>query len=111
MLPDSVKVPAPALLKVTPLPLMMPVTVAVLLSVMASAPLVAKAIAPALRVAVLMVRLVNAAVPPTAPVKVVEPVVVVDRLKAPLTVELNKIAPVLVPVVKVDAAPKVTAPL
>ena len=61
--------------------------------------------------ALLTVNPVNGVVPPTAPVKVVLSVVVVDRVLAPLTVELNKIAPALLPVVKVVPAPKVTAPV
>ncbi len=109
MAPDSVKLPLPALVRVTPLPLMMPVMLASPLLVMDKALLLAKVMAGALKVAVLMVRPVN--VLPTAPVKVVLPVVVVDKVNAPLTVLLNRIAPVLLPVLSALAALKVTAPV
>ena len=79
------------------------------LLVMDKALLLAKVMAGALKVAVLMVRPVT--VLPTAPVKVVLPVVVVDKVNAPLTVLLNKIAPVLLPVLSALAALKVTAPV
>ena len=45
------------------------------------------------------------------PLKVVLPVVVVDKVLAPLTVLLKVIALPLLPVVSVVAAPKVTAPV
>ena len=102
--------PAPALVRVTLVPAMMPSIEPVLLLVTESAPLLAKVIACAVKVAVLIVR-PDSATPPTAPVKVVPPVVVVDKLLAPETVEPNKILPVLEPVVNTLAAPKVTAPV
>ena len=109
MAPDSVKLPLPALVRVTPPPLMMPVMLASPLLVMDKALLLAKVMAGALKVAVLMVRPVT--VLPTSPVKVVLPVVVVDKVNAPLTVLLNRIAPVLLPVLSALAALKVTAPV
>ena len=88
---------------------MMPVMLASPLLLMDKALLLAKVMAGALKVAVLMVRPVT--VLPTAPVKVVLPVVVVDKVNAPLTVLLNRIAPVLLPVLSALAALKVTAPV
>ena len=97
----SVLVPAPIIPVIDPVPLF----------VTDSALRLAKVMAAALNVFVVIVNPVNG-VPPTAPVKVVLPVVVVARVLAPLTVELNKIAPALLPVVKVaPPAPKVTAPV
>ena len=112
MAPDRVKVPTPALVKVAPLPLMMPVMEPAPLLVIDSAgvPLVANAIAPAVKVPVLMVRPVRGIVP-IAPPKVVSPVVVVDKVLAPVIVELKRMAPALTPVVRTVVAPKVTAPL
>ena len=110
MAPDKVKVPAPALVKVTLVPLMMPVMLPSPLLVTDKALLLAKPMAAAVSVPVLMVRPVSG-VPPTAPVKVVLPVVVVDKVNAPLTVLLNRMAPLLLPVVMTVAAPKVTAPV
>jgi hypothetical protein len=107
--PDKVSVPVPALVMVTAEPLMMPVMLASPLLVMDKALLLAKPIAAAVKVAVLMVRPVT--VLPTAPVKVVLPVVVVDKENAPLTVLLNRIAPVLLPVLSALMAVKVAAPL
>ena len=89
--------------------LMMPLMLPVPLLVMDKALLLARPIAAAVKVAVLMVRPVN--VLPTAPVKVVLPVVVVDKVNAPFTVLLNRMAPLLLPVVMTVAAPKVTAPV
>ena len=107
--PDKVKVPAPALVSVTPVPLMMPVMLPAPLLVTDKVLFVAKPMAAAVSVPVLMVRPVK--VLPTAPVKVVLPVVVVDKVNAPLTVLLNRMAPLLLPVVMTVAAPKVTAPV
>ena len=107
--PDRVSVPAPALVSVTPRPLMMPPIVPAALLVTDKALFVARPMAEAVKVAVLIVRPVTAL--PTVPVKVVLPVVVVDKVLAPLTVLLNRMAPVLLPVVSVVAAPKVTAPV
>ena len=101
--------PAPALLKVKFVPLMMPVMLASPLLVTDKALLLAKPMAAAVKVAVLMVRPVS--VLPTVLLKVVLPVVVVDRVLAPLTVLLKVMAPPLLPVVSVVAAPKVTAPV
>jgi hypothetical protein len=72
-------------------------------------PLVASAIAPAVSCAVLMVRPVRG-VPPTVPLKVVLPAVLVVRLYAPEIVELNSRLPLEV-LVNVAFAPKVTAPV
>ena len=111
--PDSDKMPAPALLKVKFVPLMMPVMLASPLLVTDKALLLAKPMAAAVKVAVLMVRPVSVlpTVLPTVLPKVVLPVVVVDRVLAPLTVLLKVMAPPLLPVVSVVAAPKVTAPV
>ena len=110
MAPDKVKVPAPALVRVTPVPLMMPVMLPAPLLVTDKVLFVARPMAAAVSVAVLMVRPVSG-VPPTAPVNVVLPVVLVDKVLAPLTVLLNRIAPALLPVVNAVVAPKVTAPV
>ena len=109
--PDSVKVPAPALVSVALVPLMMPVIEPVELLVIDSAgvPLVARAIAPAVSCAVVIVRPVNG-VPPTVPLKVVLPPVLVVRLYAPENVELKSRLPLEV-LVSVVFAPKVTAPV
>ena len=66
----------------------------------------AKVIACAVKVDVLMAKPVNG-IPPIAPPKLVAPLAMVDKLKAPSTVEAKLI---LVPV-KVVVAPKVTASL
>ena len=94
------------------MPVMMPVIEPAPLLVIDSAgvPVVASAIAPAVKVPVLMVRPVSG-VAPIAPLKVVSPVVVVDKVLAPVTVELKRMAPRLLPVVNVVSAPKVTAPV
>ena len=76
--PDSVKVPAPALLKVKLVPLMMPPIVPAPLFVTDKVLFVARPMAAAVKVAVLIVRPVT--VLPTVPVKVVLPVVVVDKV-------------------------------
>ena len=107
--PDKVSVPAPAFVRATPVPLMMPATLPAPLLVTDKALFVARPMAAAVKVAVLMVRPVT--VLPTALLKVVLPVVLVDKVNAPLTVLLNRMAPVLLPVVSVVAAPKVTAPV
>ena len=108
-MPDKVKVPAPALVRATLVPLMMPVMLPSPLLVTDKALVLAKPMAAAVSVPVLIVRPVK--VLPTAPVKVVLPVVVVDKVNAPLTVLLNRMAPLLLPVVMTVAAPKVTAPV
>ena len=79
--PDSVSVPAPALVSVALVPLMMPVIDPVELLVIESAgvPLVASPIAPAVSWAVVIVRPVRG-VPPTVPLNVVLPAVLVVRL-------------------------------
>ena len=94
------------------MPVMMPVIEPAPLLVIDSAgvPVVARVIAPAVKVPVLMVRPVRG-VAPIAPLKVVSPVVVVDKVLAPVTVELKRMAPRLLPVVNVVSAPKVTAPV
>ena len=88
---------------------MMPVMLPAPLLVTDKALFVARPMAAAVKVAVLMVRPVK--VLPTVPLKVVLPIVVVAKVYAPLTVLLNRMAPVLLPVVSVVAAPKVTAPV
>ena len=103
--------PAPDLVRVLLLAPIIPVIDPAPLLVIDNALRLANLMAAALKVFVLTVNPVNGVVPPTAPVKVVLSVVVVDRVLAPLTVELNKIAPALLPVVKVVPAPKVTAPV
>ena len=114
--PDSVKVPAPALVSVALVPLMMPVIEPVELLVIDSAgvPLVARAIAPAVSCAVVMVRPVNGAgstdAPPTVALNVVFPPVLAVRLNAPETVELKSRLPLEV-LVSVVFAPKVKAPV
>ena len=108
--PDRVRIPTPAFVKVTPVPAMMPSIEPAPLLVIEMALLLAKVIAWAVKVAVLMVRPVNG-VPPIVPVKVVSPVVVVDKVFAPATVELKRILPALEPVVSTLAPPKVTAPV
>ena len=88
MAPDKVKVPAPAFVKVTPVPLMMPVMLPVLLLVTDKALLSAKAMAPAVKVAVLMVKPVSGVLPTLASKSVLPPVLVVKVL-APDTAALN----------------------
>ena len=109
--PDRVRVPAPALVSVALVPLIMPVIEPVELLVIdkAGVSLVASAIAPAVSCAVVMVRPVRG-VPPTVPLKVVLPPVLVVRLYAPETVELNSRLPLEV-LVRLVSAPKVTAPV
>ena len=88
---------------------MMPVMLPSPLLVTNKALLLAKPMVAAVKVAVLIVRPVT--VLPTAPLKVVLPVVVVDKGVAPLTVLLKVIALPLLPVLMTVAAPKVTAPV
>ena len=109
--PDRVNVPAPALVSVALVPLIMPVIEPVELLVIDSAgvPVVASAIAPAVSCAVVMVRPVSG-VPPTVPLKVVLPAVLVVRLYPPEIVELNSRLPLEV-LVRLVSAPKVTAPV
>ena len=92
-------------------PLMMPVMVPVPLFVMLNArlPEVASAIPAALSCAVVTVRPVSG-VPPTAPVNVVLPAVLVVNVFAPETVVPNNIFP-LPELVSVVVAPSVTASL
>ena len=70
--------PAPALLKVTPVPLMMPVMLPLPLLVTDKALLSAKVMAPAVKVAVVMVKPVSG-VPPMLAAKLVAPVAEVDK--------------------------------
>ena len=105
MAPDRVNVPLPALVNNTLLPLTIPAIAPAPLLVIESV-LPAKPIAAALRVPVFIVSPVS--VVPTAPVKVVLPVVVVDKVVAPLTVLVKLIAPL--PVDRVAAAPNVVTP-
>ena len=105
MAPDRVNLPIPALVNNTLLPLTIPVIAPAPLLVIESV-LPAKPIAAALRVPVFIVSPVS--VVPTAPVKVVLPVVVVDKVVAPLTVLVKLIAPV--PVVILVDAPKEVKP-
>ena len=92
-------------------PLIMPVMVPASLFVMLNTllPEVARAIPTALSCAVVIVRPVSG-VPPTAPVKVVFPAVLVVNVFAPETVVANTIFPLPV-LVSVVAAPNVTASL
>ena len=92
-------------------PLIIPVMVPAPLFVMLNAglPEVASAIPTALSCAVVTVRPVSG-VPPTAPVKVVLPAVLVVNVFAPETVVANTIFPLPV-LVSVVAAPSVTASL
>ena len=84
--PDRVKIPAPALVRVAFVPLMMPVIEPAALLVIDSAgvPVVAKVIAPADSSAVVIVSPVSGAgsteALPTAPLNVVSPAVLVARL-------------------------------
>ena len=99
--------PVPALVKVTSVPLMMPVTEATPLLVIDKALLVDKVMAAAVNVPVFKVRPVNA-VPPTVPVNVISPPVVMLNVLAPSTVELNDTFPDAL-LVKVMFAPSVIA--
>ena len=84
----KLKLPAPALVKVTPVPLMMPLMLPVLLLVTDKALVSAKAMAPAVKVAVVMVKPVSG-VPPMAASKSVPPPVLVVKVLAPDTAALN----------------------
>ena len=97
-------------MSVTLVPEMMPVIEPAPLLVIEIGPAFANVMAAAVKVAVLIVNPVNA-VAPTAPVKVVSPVVVVESVVPPATALLNKMLPVLLPVVRVVAPPNVTAPV
>ena len=110
-MPERVKVPAPAFVKVAPVPPMMPVMVDVPPLVILIALLLAMVRAAAASTSVVIVRPVNG-VPPNAPVNVVSPVpwVLTVNVLAPPTVELKRIVPLLV-VVRAVFAPKVTAPV
>ena len=109
-MPDRVSVPAPALARVTPLPAMTPEIAPAPLFVIERALPVARLIAAALNVPVLTVNSVRAVVPPTAPAKVVSPVVLVVKARAPCTVAPNPIFPAFV-LVRLVFAPSVTAPV
>ena len=98
------------MVSVTLVPEMMPVIEPAPLLVIEIGPALANVMAAAVKVAVLIVNPVNA-VAPTAPVKVVSPVVVVESVVPPATALLNKMLPVLLPVVRVVAPPNVTAPV
>ena len=97
-------------MSVTLVPEMMPVIEPAPLLVIEIGPAFTNVMAAAVKVAVLIVNPVNA-VAPTAPVKVVSPVVVVESVVPPATALLNKMLPVLLPVVRVVAPPNVTAPV
>ena len=101
--------PVPAFVSVTPVPLMMPVMLPAPLLVTDKALFVARPMAAAVKVAGLIVRPVT--VLPTVPLKVVLPVVLVDKVLAPLTVLLKAMAALLLPVLMTVAAPKGTAPV
>ena len=98
------------MVSVTLVPEMMPVIEPAPLLVIEIGPAFTNVMAAAVKVAVLIVNPVNA-VAPTAPVKVVSPVVVVESVVPPATAPLNKMLPVLLPVVRVVAPPNVTAPV
>ena len=98
------------MMSVTLVPEMMPVIEPAPLLVIEIGPAFTNVMAAAVKVAVLIVNPVNA-VAPTAPVKVVSPVVVVESVVPPATALLNKMLPVLLPVVRVVAPPNVTAPV
>ena len=98
------------MVSVTLVPEMMPVIEPAPLLVIEIGPAFTNVMAAAVKVAVLIVNPVNA-VAPTAPVKVVSPVVVVESVVPPATALLNKMLPVLLPVVRVVAPPNVTAPV
>ena len=85
--------PAPILVKVTPVPEIIPVIDPLPLFVIEIALFVASVNAAAVRVAVLVVNAVNGAELPTAPVNVTPPpfVTLVVRFFAPFTVLLNVI--------------------
>ena len=103
------KLPAPALLKVTPAPLMMPLMLPVLLLVTDKALLSARLMAAAVKVAVLMVRPVRGVLPIAAS-KTVSPAVLVVSVLAPNTAALNHSLPLLV-LDKVALSAKVSAPV
>ena len=90
---EIVNMPTPALLKLTPEPVMAPVIELVLVFVIEIVLFVARVNAAAVRVAVLVVNAVNGAELPTAPVNVTPPpfVTFVVRFFAPFTVLLNVI--------------------
>ena len=105
----KLKLPAPAFVKVTPVPLMMPPMLLVLLLVTDKALLSAKAMAPAVKVAVVMVRAVSGVLPTLAS-KVVSPPVLVVKVLAPDTVALNQSLPLML-LVRVAFSLKVSTPL
>ena len=109
---ERVKVPAPALVNVTPDPAMMPLIVDAPPLVMLMALLLASVMAAALSPLVLMVRPVNGALLPRAPVIVVLPVplALIVSVLAPLILSPKATLPLLL-VVSVLSAVKVTAPL
>ena len=89
---------------------MTPLICPALLFVIDNALLVAREIAAAFSVPVVIDNCVNAVVSPTAPLNVVAPPVLVVRLKAPLIEPPKAIVP-LPELVSVVAAPNVTASL
>ena len=107
--PDKLSVPTPALVKVTPVPAIIPAIEPVPLLLIEIASLAVKLIAAALNCAVVIVSPVRG-VPPTAPVNVVLPVVLVVNANAPDTVELKIRLPAAV-LVSAASAPSMTAPV
>ena len=99
--------PAPALVNVTPLPLMIPVILLAAELVTNSAELVAKPIFAAVKVPVVIVSPVKGVDPPTPPENVALPVpAAIAKVCDPSTVLENDT--LLLVVVRVVAAPKVT---
>ena len=105
----KLKLPAPALVKVTPVPLMMPPMLPVLLLVTDKALLSAKAMAAAVKVAVVIVKPVSG-VPPMAASKTVSPAVLGVKVLAPAKLDLNHSLPLLV-LVSVAFSFKFNAPV
>ena len=97
MLPDKTNVPDPALVKAPPeiIPVISPSAVFVILNV----PALLKLIAPALNVEPVVVKLLNAEVPPIAPLNAIDPVpaLIVNERAVPslLTVLANETLPEL----------------
>ena len=113
-MPDRVKLPSPAFVKVTEVPVIAPVIELAPPLVTLKAELLAKVISPAFNTSVVIVKPVNAVPPPspTAPVKVTSPLPLVAIIKvcAPFTVLPKDTSPLDV-VVKVGLAVNVTAPV
>ena len=108
-MPDKVKLPRPALVMLTPDPLMMPVMLPAPLLVTDKALLAAKPMAVAVKVAVVIVKPVNWT-PPIASTNTVSPAVLVLKFLAPDTVDLNHSLPLLV-LLNVALSAKVIAPV